>query len=272
MTPFTLKNSSAEPIDYGALLSTLQRTGAQHFHKILSAGLGAQPQVGAQPPGAILAHLERPPGQIRALVKAWDEIAKNLPPPALSAAERKAFGRAPLAARCGWVRPLADGLTATPAFEAAVGVKGAVLASIVDRDIQIRALHRNAELAKDGAMDLRALTGAYGFFLISSVLDWLRDRVSKVSEAEANTLLRDFAPLLVLIGQLIEEEEKARAARASAREKAQAEAAEAEKAARKAETRAALRTGQPVSDEDLKALLDAEDPPAAAPKGRSSRR
>lgn len=202
MIPFTLKSKSAEP-DCGALLSTLRRTGTRDLQSIFA--------LGGHSPGALLAHLERPPGRLRDPIRTWDDIAGALPGP-LSGTERGVMGRVPLPAQRDWVRQLAEGLGAAPEVEAAIGVAGRFFADLIERDVQARALERHAELAKDGAMDLRALTGAYGFFLLATVLDWLRARVAGASEEEANALLRDFAPVLVLIGQVLDDEEKARAA------------------------------------------------------------
>lgn len=217
-----------------------------------------------------LGFLQDNPAALEELTQAWATLGASFPAVTLSPQQRQRFGAAPLPSLDGWIRATADALAPHPRLQQAAGISAARLGDLVDFDPLLGTIRAFAAKARNGGMDLRALLATYAWFAICLVVETLRRRVRTVPRDQANALLADFGPMLLLIARAQEKRtEAAQAARARRAEaEAQAQAAEAE--ATRAETLHAFHAGQPVPDKDL---LDAIQKPQApaAPRQRTRR-
>jgi hypothetical protein len=172
-------------------------------------------------------------------------------------------------AQRAWLRPAAMALPVCPGVEARCEVSGAKLADLISRDLQCRAVSMYAGRCKDGALDARLLVGSFGFYLISRILDGLRERARNGPTPALDRLLRSFAPMLVIIAEVQREqaERKGLVQGAAAKLQAELDAAQAERD--QAEAALRLRRGQ-ARPEDLRTLT--EPPPTPPRKGRRTPR
>lgn len=223
---------------------------------------------------ALLRYLDVAPEDVEALAVDWGRVAYVFPRgPAgagLAPTLRARLGREPWPSELGWAVTAGAELARFPALEARVGVKGEELSSLLDRGYKLELAHRSAGRAKDGAMDLRAVAGGYGWFQIMEVLRWVRGRLSTLDLAGQRALIRDFAPLLHLLTQEREGVAQRRETLAARRQTAGAEADAAEARAQQAERLRAYNAGEELPPQELLELALAQakelsrDP---APKG-----
>ena len=112
-------------------------------------------------------------------------------------------------------------------------------------------------------------------------LRWVRDRAPLLAPDKRLALLRDFAPLLVLLTQQQEDTQARRADLSAVRADAAAEASAAEREALRAEALRAHHAGAPLSQEELldlalskaEALAESEQgPPTPAAKAEAKAR
>jgi hypothetical protein len=202
---------------------------------------------------------------------AWGKVADRLPPSMMTAAQRLSLARAPLPAQQGWPRAAVVALTAARKdFPGLTLPEPGPLADLLSADVTLRAVHAQAAQAKDGALDLRAITGAFGWFQISLVLDWLRDHQD---DPDYPKILEDFTPMLVILSQVQTERTEDRQATLRTVAQAEQEAAAALDEARVAENQVAFAQGKPLPREDLVELAEREAaPPAKPPKARKQKR
>lgn len=171
-----------------------------------------------------------------------------------------------------WLRACGTAARRLPKVEARAGVSGQELCEEVDQEAVLRATQNYAGRIKEAALDGRVVSGAYAWFLISTVLDGLRARVRGKAHGEAEALLRPFAPLLVLLAQFMEERDAlAQRSRQETTELAE-EVQEAREEQEDAEASLQLR-GVPrdVPRETLARLAERATPAAPAGKSRTRR-
>jgi hypothetical protein len=169
-------------------------------------------------------------------------------------------------AQVGWVRAAAGALRPFPDLEERCGVTGAALGDLVDRDTVLRATGIYAGRIQDGAMDTRLFLGGFGWYVISLVLDGLREWVAGLPQSEAEDVLGSFAPMLVLVGRVMEQREAQQKDANTKEEKLAAEAQEAAADKDEAEAALHLRKGAALPREILRELA-LKDPPPPNRKG-----
>lgn len=231
----------------------------------------------------LLKFLDEPPDNIEAVAVEWGRLAFVLPvrDRALPQALRAALGREPLPDDEGWPGLVSRELARFPALQARLGIAAGHLAEVVAREKYLAVIQHYAGKAKDGALDLRITAGAYGWFQVTETLRWVRDRAPLLAPDKRLALLRDFAPLLVLLTQQQEDTQARRADLSAVRADAAAEASAAEREALRAEALRAHHAGAPLSQEELldlalskaEALAESEQgPPTPAAKADAKAR
>lgn len=203
------------------------------------------------------------PADLSQTAVAWGQVADRLPPSMMTAAQRLSLARAPLPAQQGWPRATVVALTAARKEFPGLPLPGpAPLADLISADVALRAIHAQAAQAKDGALDLRAVIAAFGWFQLSSVLDWMRGHQD---DPDYPRILEDFTPMLVILSQVQTERADDRQASLRTVAQAEAEAAAALDEARVAENQVAFTQGKTLSREDLVELAQREAEPQADP-------
>lgn len=238
----TLKDESSSKSSFDNMLSRLERTGAP------------EGVVQGKNRLSLLRYLSSDPSELRAVAIDWESIAEGIP---VAAAPPSSTTVAPLPAQTEWIRGAGRSLAQFPALEKAIGITGAELTTYVDGDLYARTIQLEAGKCKDGAMDLRAITGSYGWFQVCTVLDWLRENTADCSEAEAHALLDPFTPMFVVLLTAAEERADHQAALKKTRATTAADAEAAQAAARMAQILADYRAGKTVSRSAMLELAQA---------------
>lgn len=240
MNRFTVDSEAAAPLGLGA---DFRRTGTAPW------------PVGPSAETVFSTIAQIDPAPLRAAAQGWGAILQQLPFDSAAAPR----GPIELPAQAGWVRPTGTALGQDAAIEREVGVSGAHLVQLSDLDPILRAIAQWAGQAKDGAMDLRATLAAFGWFVVSLVLDVLKQKAQALPREEAQRLLGPFAPALVLLIQAQSDAEARRLLLSGKRADARAEAEAAALQARRAEVLRAYHAGEPVSRADLLNLAQAPE-------------
>jgi hypothetical protein len=222
----------------------------------------------------VLSFIEKSPEALSSLVGEWEALSQGAPKAQLSDAQRKALSQEPLPAQKGWVRATTGALSQSEWLQKETSVDPGQLSGLVDQDATWRSVAHFSGLAKDGAMDLRALEAAFGWFLVQQVTDAIRRRLRGLSPEAQARLVSDFGPMLALLGQVQDEADKSRVTFAKVQADAEAEAAAAEAEAEAAETMLSYQKGeQPPTEAVLMALShDRGAPPASVVPGKRSAR
>lgn len=214
--------------------------------------------------------LKGDPAILGGLAQDWSRLGASFPAVTLSPQQRQRFGAAPPPSMAGWIRATSEALTPFPSLQQAAGVSAKRLGALVDFDPLLGTTLAFAAKARNGGMDLRALLAGYAWFAVSLVVEDLRRRVRGLPRDQANALLSDFGPMLLLMARVQEKRAEAAQTARVKRAEAEAEAAAAEAEATRAETLRAFHAGQPVPDKDLLDLLNQPQAPAA-PRQRRAR-